>query len=449
MDGTLVMPLVQDDFDKEKFSELFKQLIFIESAQNELKKNLMAMLFSFATALFEKPECISLESVVNNICELVVRCVETGSQRAVWSAAEIADLFHQAINKGKKLSQELYGPSSERLFPLDYDLTEEERARITEESRQEEVELVNAHTRKKRKKRDTILDGLPEEVIDIYPDDPDFLEHQDEYVEVKPQIEIEIEYQPAVLRKIKTVRHAFMRTDADGETHYACGTNPKPKLIPGSYVSPSLLSHFAYSKVLLGVPLYRLELDFKRKGYEVSRQTISDWLILMAERYLSSISEEMLREFQQQDRVHIDETPLRVIQNRKKGGNKEGTVFIGRSGSYEEYQMACYGYEPNKKQDSFFTLLPQNYSGTIICDALNQHLAYSQAQISCCMAHARRKFTDDLKPRKDYQAWQKLKTPEERERYLDSLKSPALRKAMIIIDPVSYTHLTLPTTSRV
>ncbi len=39
------MPLAQDDFDKEKFSELFKQLIFIESDQNELKKNLMAMLF--------------------------------------------------------------------------------------------------------------------------------------------------------------------------------------------------------------------------------------------------------------------------------------------------------------------------------------------------------------------------------------------------------------------
>ncbi len=88
--------------------------------------------------------------------------------------------------------------------------------------------------------------------------------------------------------------------------------------------------------MLLGVPLYRLELDFKRKGYEVSRQTISDWLILMSERYLSSISEEMLRGFQQQDRVHIDETPLRVIQNRKKGGTQEGTVFIGRCGSSDE-----------------------------------------------------------------------------------------------------------------
>ena len=58
-----------------------------------------------------------------------------------------------------------------------------------------------------------------------------------------------------------------------------------------------------------GVHLYHLELDFKRKGYEVSRQTISDWLILMAERYLSPVAEEMFREFQQQERVHIDETP--------------------------------------------------------------------------------------------------------------------------------------------
>lgn len=107
---------------------------------------------------------------------------------------------------------------------------------------------------------------------------------------------------------------------------------------------------------------------------------------------------------------------------------------IGRSGSYEEHQMACYGYEPNKKQESFYTLLPPDYSGTIICDALNQHLAYSQAQISCCLAHARRKFTDDLKPRKDYQTWQKLKTPEERERYLDSLPNPSLRRALTVID---------------
>ena len=427
------MPLAQDDFDKEKFSDLFKQLIFIESAQKELKKNLMDMLSSFSKALFEKPECISIDTAAQKVCEMVVSLIEAGSQRAVWSAVEIADLFHQAINKGKKLKQELYGPSSERLFPLEYDLTEDERARTTEESRQE-VELVKAHTRKKRKKRDSILDGLPEEVIDIYPEDPDFLIHRDEYIEVKPQVEVEIEYQPAVLRKIKTIRHSYIRTDENGETHYICGKNPKPKLIPGSYVSPSLLSHFAYSKVLLGIPLYRLELDFNRKGYMVSRQMISDWLILIAERYLGSIADEMLREFQQQARVHIDETPLRVIQNRKKGGNKEGTVFVGRSGPYEEHQMACYAYEPNKKQEAFFTLLPQEYSGIIVCDALNQHLAYDQATIACCMAHARRKFTDDLKPRKDYQTWQKLKTPEERERYLDSLPNPSLRRALTVID---------------
>lgn len=219
MDGTLVMPLAQDDFDKDKFSDLFKQLIFIECAQKELKEKLKDELSSFSQDFLANPECISLDAIVQKIFETVVCCVETGSQRAVWSAAELADLFHNAINKGNKLSLELYGPSSERLFSLDYDLPEEKRQRIVEESRQEEVEEVKAHTRKKRKKRDTLLEGLPEEVIDIYPDDPDFLEHRDEYVEVKPQIEIEIEYQPAVLRKIKTVRHAFIRTDTHGETH--------------------------------------------------------------------------------------------------------------------------------------------------------------------------------------------------------------------------------------
>jgi transposase len=53
--------------------------------------------------------------------------------------------------------------------------------------------------------------------------------------------------------------------------------------VPRGYVTPSLLSQLVTSKYQYGLQLYRQENMFKQYGIELSRQTMSDWMMECAE----------------------------------------------------------------------------------------------------------------------------------------------------------------------
>ena len=64
-----------------------------------------------------------------------------------------------------------------------------------------------------------------------------------------------------------------------------CAAAP-PALIPYSFATPSLVAFVGYQKYQMGVPNYRLEKHFDRKGIFISRACMSSWLIWVAENIL-------------------------------------------------------------------------------------------------------------------------------------------------------------------
>ena len=52
-----------------------------------------------------------------------------------------------------------------------------------------------------------------------------------------------------------------------------------PRLLPGSIASPELLAYIVTNKYVDGLPLYRIENIFKRKGIHIPRQTMSNWIV--------------------------------------------------------------------------------------------------------------------------------------------------------------------------
>ena len=53
---------------------------------------------------------------------------------------------------------------------------------------------------------------------------------------------------------------------------------PEP-VLPGSLVSPSLMAFAMNRKFVEAIPLYRQEQQFSYSGIELSRQTLSNWMI--------------------------------------------------------------------------------------------------------------------------------------------------------------------------
>ena len=94
-----------------------------------------------------------------------------------------------------------------------------------------------------------------------------------------------LEFIPAHVKVIEHVRpkYACRHYEKNG-TSTTIKQAPVPNsIIPKGYATPSLLSRLITSKYQYGLPLYRQEAMFKQFGIELSRQTMSDWMMKCAE----------------------------------------------------------------------------------------------------------------------------------------------------------------------
>ena len=95
--------------------------------------------------------------------------------------------------------------------------------------------------------------------------------------------------------------------------------------VMGGYASAGLLAWVALSKYVDHVPLYRLEKQSARWGAEIPRQTMADWIRIVAE-WLDPIYRQMHRRLLAGPYLQADETPVRCNDpDEKRGGTTEGS----------------------------------------------------------------------------------------------------------------------------
>ena len=113
-------------------------------------------------------------------------------------------------------------------------------------------------------------------------------------------------YKPATQTVVE--HHVAVYAGEDNETMVKAD---RPKdLIRNSIVTPSLASAIFNGKYVNALPLYRIEQDFKRNGLNISRQTMANWTIKLAEESLSLFYDEMHKELNKTYVLHADETPV-------------------------------------------------------------------------------------------------------------------------------------------
>ena len=89
--------------------------------------------------------------------------------------------------------------------------------------------------------------------------------------------------------------HVFVGTDGEHQDEFMRGDRPK-ELFRGSIATPSLLASILNVKYVNSTPLHRIKQEFSRNGVNLSKQTMSNWIIGSVNRYFVPLVEGMKKE---------------------------------------------------------------------------------------------------------------------------------------------------------
>lgn len=96
----------------------------------------------------------------------------------------------------------------------------------------------------------------------------------------------------------------------------------------------------------------RQEQELKRKQINLSRQTMSNWVIESSERWLMPIYEELHKKLLKEDIIHADETELQVLHEPGKKAQSTSFMWLYRTGKYAENPIVLYDYKDNRRQEN-------------------------------------------------------------------------------------------------
>lgn len=169
--------------------------------------------------------------------------------------------------------------------------------------------VIKEHTRKKPG-RGSKFDSLPVEVIEYKMNDDELVCEVcgEPLTEMKKEIRKELVIIPAEAKIIEHVTYSYSCRNCDKNgTEGFIKEAPHPKaLIPKAFVSPSSLAYIINQKYTLALPLYRQEQEFKRLGFEISRQNLSNWIIKGAA-ILKPLYMGMKDQLMKEELLHADE----------------------------------------------------------------------------------------------------------------------------------------------
>jgi transposase len=211
-----------------------------------------------------------------------------------------------------------------------------------------------------------------------------------------------------IAAKLKVVEiHRPKKSCRDCERMVQAPAPSRP--IPRGLAGPSLLAHILVTKFDDHVPLYRQGEIFARLGADIPRSTLIDWCG-QAAGAVRPIANLIRAEVMAADRLHADDTPIRVLDPKMKlagreRGVKEGRVWVyvrdDRPWAGQDPPAAAYWFSPDRKGEHPQTHL-RNFVGILQADAyagfrkLYERGLDGEPRIreAACWAHLRRDFHD-------------------------------------------------------
>ena len=264
----------------------------------------------------------------------------------------------------------------------------------------EEV-LPSRRNHKKKGQREMNLKDFPEEILPPYQvstEELDTFYGAGNWRRMKDETYKRLRHEPESWTvEVHTVE-VYVGTGGDHQDEFLRGKRPRD-LLRGSIVTPSLLASILNVKYVNSSALHRVEQEFQRNGVNISRQTMSNWIIRCAEKYFAPFVERMKQELLSLPVTQSDVTPTQVIGDSDRP-NSKCYMWVHRSGEfYKERPVVIYEYQKGRDHEKPLEFY-RSYKGVLVTDSLEQyHLLdkkLSGVTNANCWAHARRKFRDSL-----------------------------------------------------
>jgi transposase len=298
-----------------------------------------------------------------------------------------------------------FGASSEKSADGHTQLSLFNEAEVTSDVLVPEPELIEIE-KHFRKRRNAVNDKLPadlpaETVVHELPPDEQVCPECSGTLHVMgtETLRRELKLIPAKAVIVEHVRKVYACRNCERDE---CGvpivkaavSNP---VIKGGFASPEAVAHIASQKFVTGVPLYRQEQEWTRQGINLSRQTMSNWLIKSTFDWLEPVYDALKELLCMRNVLYADETTLQVLREPDKPPESNSYMWLYRTGGDALPPIVLYEYQPDRRAEHPKRLL-KNFSGWLHADGYEGYHGLSDSiRVVGCFAHARRKFDEAVK----------------------------------------------------
>ena len=302
------------------------------------------------------------------------------------------------------LTRKLYGRSTEQTSSLGIEgqmsLFDEAETNADSKAEEPDMKAVAAYRcRKYPGQREELLKDIPhEKKLCTLVEEDRFCETCGEpLVSVGEEfVRTEIEFIPAKVRVIDYYRETFecRKCRKEGKAYMEPAPVPSP-VISHSYASPSTVAWVIHQKYELAVPLYRLEKEWSDLGVNLSRATMSNWILASYRDWLSPVVGLLKKELLKQHYLHIDETPVQVLSEPGRKNTTDSYMWVYSSVKGSEQPVRMFDYCPGRS-GAFPQKFLGKYKGYIHTDAYKGYEKVEGITRCFCWIHVRRYFVDAL-----------------------------------------------------
>jgi len=297
------------------------------------------------------------------------------------------------------LRHKLYAPKSERMALIDdvqAHLFNEAEATIEIEEKQEQE--IGSYRRKKGGRR-PLPEHLPriEELHDI-PEEEKVCGCGSSLSRIGEEVTEELDIVPRQCRVIKHIRPKYACRQCEGTESDKGAVQiapPAVQLLPKTIATAGLIAAVVVEKYADGLPLYRQAARFSREGIEISRGTLSNWVVRVGE--LCSPLIEILREdLRAGPLINADETPVQVLNEPGRANTTKSYMWVFRGGISPPGSVVIFDYRPTRSGEAILKEYLTGYRGYVQTDGYVGYEVLSELSVphAGCWAHVRRKFVE-------------------------------------------------------
>lgn len=304
---------------------------------------------------------------------------------------ELAYLKNQILNKNRKI----FGSSSEQSSTMQisfFDEAEKDSDLKVAEPTIEEITYKRAKSSNTTGKKDNLA-NLEKIVVEHKLDETEQYckDCSDELVVIGTKSKEILKYIPAKLyvEEHITYSYACKSCEENNDKANIVTTKAPQTLLHKSMASNELLSHVINLKYQHAMPLYRQEAYFKMMGANLSRQTLSNWIISAANE-LESVYKLMKEKLLKRNYLQADETVLKVLDDRGKESNKQKYMWLYKSPN-KSSPIIIYDYQKTRSGSCPRDFLGK-FSGYLQTDGYAGYNKVENIKRLYCLAHIRRKF---------------------------------------------------------